>query len=259
MRAVSDFSAVVVLLQSQDGATLSPVSWLLGGGVPGEAELTEPAGADGPGARALSLGVTLVYSIDDNPADELPLWASARGFTTGLVIPLLKYGRPFGAVYALRRDLQPPSATEINLTELAVVHASRTLPVLVDSSLSDEEADEMSGFSPAVYESVRDLSPLRFDGLHIDPIREQARLAGVEVSLSRTEFLMLYTLGRQANEIVPHHVLLEVCWPGDFPALSAVDATVYRLRKKLSLAAEDAGKQMVKTVRGKGYMLAAGR
>ncbi len=258
VRAVSNFSAVIVLLQTEDAANLSPAGWLLGGGVPGEVELTEPATGDGPGARALKLGVTLVYDEDDNPPDELPLWASARGFTTGVVVPLMKHGKPFGAVYALRRDTQPPSATEINLTELAVVHGGRTLPVLVSPSLADDgEGEEMSGFSPVVYESVRDLSPLRFDGLHIDPIREQARLGGVDVSLSRTEFLMLYTLGRQPNEIVPHHVLLEICWPDDFPALSAVDATVYRLRKKLSLAAENAGKQMVKTVRGKGYMLAA--
>ncbi len=259
VRTVSSFSAVIVLLQTEDGANLQPAGWLLGGGVPGEAELTEAAAGDGPGARALALAVTLVYSEDDNPEAELPLWATARGFTTGIVIPLLKHGRPFGAVYALRRDLQPPSATEINLTELAVVHGGRTLPVLAKNDLADDgEAEEMAGFSPAVYESVRDLTPLRFDGLQIDPVREQVRLGDVDVSLSRTEFLMLYTLGRQPNEIVPHHVLLEICWPDDFPALSAVDATVYRLRKKLSLGASNAGKQRVKTVRGKGYMLSAG-
>lgn len=259
VRSVSNFSAVVVLLQTVDAVNLSPAGWLLGGGVPGEVELTEPASGDGPGSRALALGVTLVYGEEDNPAGELPLWATARGFTTGLVVPLLKHGKTFGAVYALRRDTQPPSATEINLTELAVVHGGRTLPVVVRPSLADDGDDEdVAGFSPAVYKSVRDLSPLRFDGLQIDPVREQARLGGVDVSLSRTEFLMLYTLGTQPNEIVPHHVLLEICWPDDFPALSAVDATVYRLRKKLSLAADNAGKQMVKTVRGKGYMLAAG-
>ena len=258
VRAVSSFSAVVTLLQTEDGANLSPAGWLLGGGVPGEVELTESVSGNGPGARALAIGVTLVYSERDTPSDGLPLWASARGFTTGIVVPLIKFGRPFGAVYALRRDTEPPSGSEINQTELAIVRGGRTLPMLVKPVEGDDE-DELGGFSPVVYESVRDLAPLRFDGLQIDPVQEQARLSGVDVSLSRTEFLMLYTLGRRPNKIVPHHVLLEICWPDDFPALSAVDATVYRLRKKLSLAAENAGKQMVKTVRGKGYMLAAGR
>jgi DNA-binding response OmpR family regulator len=73
------------------------------------------------------------------------------------------------------------------------------------------------------------------------------------VSLSRTEFIMLYTLAQMPGSIVPHHVLLEACWQEDVPALSAVDATVYRLRKKLSHA--PGGKELVKTVRGQGYAL----
>ncbi len=258
VRAVSSFSAVVTLLRTEDGVNLSPAGWLLSGGVPGEVEMTEPANGGGPGARVLETGVTLVYSEKDNPPGNLPLWASARGFTTGTVTPLVKLGLPFGVVYALRRDTEPPTEHEINQTELAIVHGSRMLPMLAGSLEGDDE-DELGGFSPVVYESVRDLAPLRFDGLLLDPVREQARLSGVDVSLSRTEFLMLYTLGRQPNKIVPHQVLLEICWPDDFPALSAVDATVYRLRKKLSLAEANAGKQMVKTVRGKGYMLAASR
>ncbi len=259
VRTVSDFSAVVVLLRSADAAILEPAAWRFGGGIPGESELTEPAAGNNPGARALELAITLTYGEEDNPAGELPLWAASRGFTTGVVVPLVKHGLPFGAVYALRREPDPPSETEINLTELAVLHGSRTLPALFEQPWGEDVDDgEVSAFSSAAHESVRDLEPLRFDALQIDPVREQAQLGGVDVSLSRTEFLMLYTLGRQPNEVVPHHVLLEVCWPDDFPALSAVDATVYRLRKKLSLAAENAGKQMVKTVRGKGYMLAAG-
>lgn len=257
VRSVSGLSAVVTLLQSEDSTVLVPAGWILGGGVPGEAELTEPAQGDSPGARALALGVTLVYSESDNPPDDLPLWASTRGFTTGLVLPLIKHQLPFGAVYALRRDIEPPGDAEINLAELAVAHGSRMLPVLVNRLTSDPDGDPTP--SPAIYESVRDLVPLTFDGLQIDPLQEQAKLGEVEISLSRTEFLMLYTLGSKPNEIVPHHVLLEMCWPNDFPALSAVDATVYRLRKKLSRAAEEAGKQIVKTVRGEGYMLATDR
>ncbi len=254
VRTVSGFSAVVALLQSEDGAVLSPVAWLLAGGVPGEAELTESASGNNPGSRALDLGITLVYSKTDNSPEDLPLWAAARGFTTGIVVPLLKYGTPFGAVYALRRDVAVPTEHEIYLAELAVAHGSRTLPVVVRNTTDEDGSEIMASRS---YASVRDLLPLNFDDFQIDPIREQARFGNTDVSLSRTEFLMLYTLGSKPNEIVPHHVLLETCWPNDFPALSAVDATVYRLRKKLSLASNGMGKQIVKTVRGKGYMLAA--
>jgi DNA-binding response OmpR family regulator len=64
---------------------------------------------------------------------------------------------------------------------------------------------------------------------------------------------MLYTLAQTPDSIVPHHVLLEACWQDDVPALSAVDATVYRLRKKLSHA--PGGRELVRTVRGQGYAL----
>lgn len=253
VRAVSGFSAVITLLQTEDGVNLAPAGWQVGGWAPGEAELTEPASGDGPGARALSLGITLVYSEMDNPGKELPIWAISRGFTTGIVVPLMKFGLAFGAVYALRRDPEPPTDAEVNLAELAVTHGGRTLPVLARPHGTDES--EVTRTALPGEESVRDLAPLQFDGLYIDPVREQARISGADVSLSRTEFLMLYTLGQQPEEIVPHHVLLEVCWQEDIPALSAVDATVYRLRKKLSRAVPGAGKRMIRTVRGKGYML----
>ena len=255
IRSVTSFSAAVTLLQLEDGKNLAPAGWRTGGWIPGDAELIEPAIGDRPGARAVTLGVTLAYSEADNPDRNLPDWAVSRGFTTAIVVPLIKHGKTFGAVYVVRRDPQPPTSEEVNLAELAVVHGSRTLPVLVRRPDENEDEDA-SSFSMANDELVRDLTPLCFDRLQLDPVREQARLGGVDVSLSRTEFLMLYTLGRQVNEIVPHHALLQACWPEDIPALTAVDATVYRLRKKLSSAETEAGKRMLKTVRGKGYLLA---
>ncbi|MDA1297171.1 MAG: winged helix-turn-helix domain-containing protein [Chloroflexi bacterium] len=263
VRAVAGFSASVTLLQSENGSNLVPAGHSrleTGGWKPGDSELTEQATGDGPGARALTLGVTLVFSEGDNPGRSLPGWATSRGFATAVLLPLIKHGRAFGVVYIVRRDPQRPSAGEIHMAELAVVHGGRTLPVLVRRQDETEDEDE-AGYSPGAKvasEPVRNLAPLLFEGLRLDPVREQARLGGVDVSLSRTEFLMLYTLGRQANEVVPHHALLAACWAEDIPALSAVDATVYRLRKKLSQADSAAGKQMLKTVRGKGYLLAAG-
>ena len=70
VRSVSGFSAVVALLQSQDGVILEPAGWQLGNWVPGHAELTEPATGTSPGAKALEMAITLVYSVDDNPPEE---------------------------------------------------------------------------------------------------------------------------------------------------------------------------------------------
>jgi DNA-binding response OmpR family regulator len=204
----------------------------------------------------MSLGLTLVFGEEDNPASQLPEWVRSRGYTTGIVMPLASQQHLFGAVYAVRRDTHRPSEREINLAELAVEHFARSMPLpgSMMVGMFDEDAVDAAISSEQV---VRDLQPLVLDGLHLDPVREQACIDGVDISLSRTEFLMLYTLGMSPDQIVPHHVLLQTCWPDDFPALSAVDATVYRLRKKLSLAETNTGRKIVKTVRGKGYMLSA--
>jgi DNA-binding response OmpR family regulator len=204
----------------------------------------------------MSLGLTLVYGEEDTPASQLPEWVTSRGYTTSIVVPLASQQQVFGAVYAVRRDAHRPTKREINLAELAVEHFARSMPLLGSTMVGmlDEDVVDAAISSEQV---VRDLEPLFFDGLHLDPVREQACIDGVDISLSRTEFLMLYTLGMSPNQIVPHHVLLHTCWPDYFPALSAVDATVYRLRKKLSLAETSACRQIVKTVRGKGYMLSA--
>jgi DNA-binding response OmpR family regulator len=256
VRGVSGFSAVVALLLSDSGANLEPAGWRVGSWTPGESELTEAATGDAPGARAMALGLTLIYGEEDNPASQLPEWVTSHGYTTAIVMPLASRQHLFGAVYAVRRDTHRPSKREINLAELAVEHFARSMPLPGSTMVGmlDEDVVDAAISSEQV---VRDLQPLVFDGLHLDPVREQARIDGMDISLSRTEFLMLYTLGMSPDQIVPHHVLLQTCWPDDFPALSAVDATVYRLRKKLSLAETNNGRKIVKTVRGKGYMLAA--
>lgn len=256
VRSVSGFSAVVALMRSDSGVNLEPAGWRVGSWTPGESELTEPATGTSAGATVMSLGLTLVYGEEDNPASQLPAWVTERGYTTGIVIPLAGHDTVFGVVYAVRRDTHRPTARDINLAELAVEYFARSLP-LPGSVMVGMVEDDAVDAAISADQVVRDLEPLVFAGLNLDPIREQACIDGVDISLSRTEFLMLYTLGMNADQIVPHHVLLQTCWPDDFPALSAVDATVYRLRKKLSQVEARAGRQIVKTVRGKGYMLAA--
>ena len=73
--------------------------------------------------------------------------------------------------------------------------------------------------------------------------------------LEVTEFSMLYALAKSAGNVVSPSDLIEMCWDGEpAPNTSAVDVTIYRIRRKL--ARTPAGKGIVRTVRGKGYMLA---
>jgi DNA-binding response OmpR family regulator len=95
---------------------------------------------------------------------------------------------------------------------------------------------------------------IKMDGLVLDPATDRSSVAGVPVSLSRSEFDLLYALARSPGEVVDPGSLVQSAF-GQAPDSGGrtVDATIYRLRRKLSRA--PAGDDLVRTVRGKGYLL----
>jgi DNA-binding response OmpR family regulator len=101
----------------------------------------------------------------------------------------------------------------------------------------------------------RDLSPhgevIRCGRLTIDVGRLEADVGHGPVSLTRLEFLLLRELTEHAGRSVPKGRLLASVWGLDFdPGSNVVDVCVRRLRAKL-------GFDLIKTVRGAGYQLAA--
>jgi two-component system, OmpR family, response regulator len=89
-------------------------------------------------------------------------------------------------------------------------------------------------------------------GLSLDLWRLQADSGQGPVPLTRLEFLLLRELMERAGESVPKERLLASVWGYDFdPHSNVVDVCVWRLRTKL-------GFDLIKTVRGEGYRLAAG-
>ena len=72
------------------------------------------------------------------------------------------------------------------------------------------------------------------------------------VPLTRLEFLLLKELAEHGGRLVPRSRLLAAVWGFDFdPGSNVVDVCIRRLRSKLGFG-------LIKTVRGKGYQLAAG-
>ncbi|HUG32052.1 MAG TPA: response regulator transcription factor [Acidimicrobiia bacterium] len=91
-----------------------------------------------------------------------------------------------------------------------------------------------------------------FGDLMIAPEQGRVTQAGEEVSLTRTEFLLLCELAGSANRVLSRDVLLENVWGYDyFGDGRVVDAHVLRLRKKIEPNPSDPS--YVVTVRGLGY------
>ena len=92
---------------------------------------------------------------------------------------------------------------------------------------------------------------IRAGGLVLDVGRLQANIGAGPVLLTRLEFLLLRELMEHPGRSVSKGQLLASVWGFEFdPGSNVVDVCVRRLRSKL-------GFELIKTVRGEGYQLAA--
>jgi two-component system OmpR family response regulator len=87
--------------------------------------------------------------------------------------------------------------------------------------------------------------------------RELRDNAGNETALSAAEFDLLKVLAENANQVLNRDFLLQVTRGRPaMPFDRTIDVRIGHLRRRLSNGVTD-GKQLLKTVRGAGYMLAS--
>jgi|SRR5580658_2570708 DNA-binding response OmpR family regulator len=92
---------------------------------------------------------------------------------------------------------------------------------------------------------------IRVGQLSLDLGRLAADAGHGPVPLTRLEFLLLRELAECAGQPVPKSKLLAAVWGYEFdPGTNVVDVCVWRLRAKF-------GFDLITTVRGEGYQLAA--
>lgn len=95
------------------------------------------------------------------------------------------------------------------------------------------------------------------DPLRIDIAARTAWLGETRLQLTTTEFDLLVLLARRAGRVQERARLVEELRGIDFDSLDrSVDVIVSRLRRKMMEAS--GGRDLIRTVRGAGYMLAAG-
>jgi len=90
---------------------------------------------------------------------------------------------------------------------------------------------------------------IRFPGLFIDPDQPKVEVNNEEVTLTATEFKLLYYLASRAGRVQTREILLDQVWGYSFEGYArTVDTHVRRLRTKLGPL-----KGCIETVRGIGY------
>jgi two-component system OmpR family response regulator len=96
---------------------------------------------------------------------------------------------------------------------------------------------------------------IRVGDLEIDLLKRNATRAGRAIELQAQEFKLLEYLMRHAGQVVTRTMLLENVWSFHFdPQTNIIEGHVSRLRAKIDRGFDS---EMIKTVRGAGYMIDA--
>jgi two-component system response regulator MprA len=94
---------------------------------------------------------------------------------------------------------------------------------------------------------------LRFSDLSLDPGTREVRRGARRIELTRTEFLLLELLLRNARQVLPREVIFDRVWGYDFGANSnSLEVYIGYLRRKTEADGEP---RLIHTVRGVGYVL----
>lgn len=89
--------------------------------------------------------------------------------------------------------------------------------------------------------------------LLLDRTTREVMRSGQHIALTRTEYLLLERLMRDAGRIVPREILLESIWGAHRPVTeNSLDAYVRLLRSKVDV---NGRQKLIHTVRGVGYMI----
>lgn len=100
---------------------------------------------------------------------------------------------------------------------------------------------------------LSDNEVLRFADLSLDPGTREVRRGARQIELTRTEFLLLELLLRNAKQVLPREVIFDRVWGYDFGANSnSLEVYIGYLRRKTEAEGEP---RLIHTVRGVGYVL----
>jgi two-component system response regulator MprA len=98
-----------------------------------------------------------------------------------------------------------------------------------------------------------DAEVLRFSDLSLNPGTREVRRGDRRIELTRTEFLLLELLLRNARQVLPREVIFDRVWGYDFGANSnSLEVYIGYLRRKTESGGEP---RLLHTVRGVGYVL----
>ena len=98
----------------------------------------------------------------------------------------------------------------------------------------------------------RDVETFQIGDLHFDAVKHKVMRQGVDIVLTKKEFMLLHLLIKRQGEALSRSVIASQVWDMNFDSdTNVVDVAVKRLRAKIDAPFE---KKLIHTVRSVGYM-----
>ena len=101
--------------------------------------------------------------------------------------------------------------------------------------------------------SVEPTTKLQISDLVLDPASREVKRSGSVISLTRTEFILLETLMRNAGRVITRTRMIEAVWGCDRDIeCNTLDVFIRQLRSKIDVPGSP---KLIHTIRGIGYAL----
>ncbi len=251
--------SLVALMEDNDrlrarASTLEPARL----GVERIEQMVTKLGDDKLSASALEQRLPMAFGA--SAEGPLPEWASKLEVKSLLAVPLASGKQKLGVLYLLNTDdqrniVQADLDMARGYGELVAGTLANALAYQQTQSKVGQLVNDMEGV-------IQRLERLRLPAhkrelvvgnLSIDGARGKVTLNNSPLSLSPTEFEVLYALAENAGHPVNQETLLRRVWGEDFSGhTNVVDVSVHRLRRKLEKVST---RDHIPTIRGMGYML----
>jgi two-component system response regulator MprA len=194
-----------------------------------------------------------VLVVDDEPAVRQALDRALRfeGYETDLVADGMAAvaahaERPADAIVL---DVAMPRLDGLEVCQRLRNAGDRTPILLLTAKAA--VSDRVAGLDAGADDYL--VKILRVSDLSLDPGTREVRRGERRMELTRTEFLLLELLLRNARQVLPREVIFDRVWGYDFGANSnSLEVYIGYLRRKTEAEGEP---RLIHTVRGVGYVL----
>ena len=210
--------------------------------------------------KAVETGTILISDEQDKGDITLPAWARDLSASPLLVVPVQARGEKLGVAYLF--DTGPKHSPTEKELKLVKSYVELSAEAISNAQLYGKAQNRIKQLAGDLESTVQRLDRLKeahrnpqliVGELSLDGVKERAYIGKNLLSLSPTEFELLYVLAENAGQPVNQETLLRRVWSEKYQGQgNVVDVSVHRLRRKLE---GDSPVQRIITVRGRGYML----